>query len=609
MARDDTVSTGALVLLNSFSRAYRQGVEYVLPYLDHLGVPRHELDLASEPLPQNAGSYALIVVAHSELDRSGTRLGRAGRQRLLSAVGAGSGLLSFDPALPSAADLGEDAPAGPLGGEARLANDVSCSSVGAGHFITQRRGGLDVAPFLDALPVPGLAAPAETVLLRASESALLAATGLGKGRVARWATCKWADSRILGPLAGLDRPLWRSLVWAARKPFVMRALPPLVTMRVDDVAGTGGMWDRSPFYWVHGANQHGFKPWLGIYPYNLTPEAVGELRDLIDSGQATAFPHALGRPPRPGPFEDLFYWDDALEVRGGDADGFIYRAGGRPWTSDLDEFVFFDHHRGRPWSDAEAARGLASLDAWYGAHSPLPMSRYALAHFGEVGANAIGHIRERWGCDLIGQFIDVDTPLVLDSPWTIGGPFRRYEQPGTGAIMATRRGRRPVYYADFVNLAGHRFFNCVTEVRDVGGYEWFPDDDVPSTVRRGVRQLRRELDSMALAVLFTHETDRIYLIQPEEWPEKIGGVAEGIADYDPIYVTMDEGVSYVRATRTSQIRSCAYDASAEQVKVTLAGRADLDTHVMLFTEEGGKTVRRLVPVPAFEGQTTVAVSM
>jgi len=91
--------------------------------------------------------------------------------------------------------------------------------------------------------------------------------------------------------------LWRSLVWAARKPFALRGLPPLVTMRVDEVAGQGVLWQQSPLYWVHLANRHGFKPWLGLFIYNLTEPAVNELRDLIQRDQATAFPHAFGRAP------------------------------------------------------------------------------------------------------------------------------------------------------------------------------------------------------------------------------------------------------------------------------------------------------------------------
>jgi len=605
MVLDNASPMNTLVLLNSFSCAYREGREYVLPYLDHLGVPVREIDLAREPVPTDVGEYALVVIAHAALDPSGTRLGKASWRRLLAAVGAGTGLVTFDPTLPAPSELGDDGRGDSSGGRSHLAESIRAVGPGEGHYITSRTGGLDVAPFSDALSVPELAAPDGAVLLWAGEYPLLVVSELGDGRVVRWATSQWADSHVLGPLAGLDGPLWRSLVWAARKPFAMRGLPPLVTMRVDDVPGTGRMWGRSPFYWVQVANEYGFKPWMGIYPYNLTPEAVAELRDLIGRGQATASPHALGRPPRPGPFEDIYYWDEAIEIRGGGAEGFIYSDRGRPWLSDLDEFLFFDHHKGRPWSDAEAARGLASVDAWYAAHSPLPISRYVLPHYGEIGSNTIAHIREQWGCDLIGQFDDIDTPFERDAPWVKCGPFRRYEEPGIAAIGSTRRGRSPLYYADFINLAGHQFFNSVTEVRDVAGYEWAPDMDLEAAVSSGVRQLRREMDSMALAVLFTHEADRIYRISPDVWSEKIGGVAAGIADCDPIYVTVDDGVRYVRATRTSRLGSCHVSGDGREVTATLTGYADVDTHFQLFSEEAGEIVRTLVPIPAFEGRTSV----
>ena len=50
-----------------------------------------------------------------------------------------------------------------------------------------------------------------------------------------------------------------------------------------------------------------------------------------------------------------------------------------------------------------------------------------------------------------------------------------------------------------------QFFNCVTEIRDDAGYEWYPSNDVACTIDRGTRQTKRALDSMALATLFTHD--------------------------------------------------------------------------------------------------------
>jgi len=110
---------------------------------------------------------------------------------------------------------------------------------------------------------------------------------------------------------------------------------------------------------------------------------------------------------------------------------------------------------------------------------------------------------------------------------------------------------------------------------------------------------------MALAVLFTHETDHIYKIRPEAWAAEMAQVAEGIADYNPIYVTLDEGVRYVRATRTSHLESCRYDPSTGEVVAPFAGYADMPTHFFLFTESGDELHARLVDVPAFEGEIVV----
>ena len=77
----------------------------------------------------------------------------------------------------------------------------------------------------------------------------------------QWGSYGWMVSTVLGPVDGLDDVVWRGVVWAARKPFVMRGLPNFVTMRVDDVEG--------PFDWVHAANAVGFKPFLALFISNV----------------------------------------------------------------------------------------------------------------------------------------------------------------------------------------------------------------------------------------------------------------------------------------------------------------------------------------------------
>ncbi len=574
-----------LVLVNSGTPLYREARELVLPYLDHFGIPFDLLDVLHAPLPPDLDTRPLIVVAQPGLDMRGRRLGASGVRLLREAVERGVGLVSFDPEL---ALLGARAPSSQRRGppaEAIVVHDDS-------HPITARHTSGETIELFGPLPMPQPAEVVGETLLTAGGQPLLTVQTVGAGRVVRWATTSWAQTRVLGPLAGLDDVLWRSLVWAARKPFAMRGLAPLVTMRVDDVAGTGWRWNETPLYWARSAARHGFRPWLGLFIYNLTDPAVAELRELLEQGQATAFPHAFGRPPR-SPDAELPYAPDALPLR----------------AREYDEFIYFDHQRGEPWSIAEAARGLAAVDRWYASRGPLPISSYAVAHWYEMGSNTIAHMVDRWGVEFVGKVQDVDAPLRDEVPWLRLGPFRRYEQPGTSLFEPELRGNRPVYYADFVNFGGRQLFNCVTEIRDDAGYEWAPDADVVATVGRGVRQLRRALDSMALASLFTHETDFIYRIPPAAWDMIMRQVAGGISGYKPIYVTADEGVRYVRATRSSRLVSSRVSASGGELELTFSGRADVPTHCYVFTQADEGMVGLLAEVPAFEGEVTVPVAL
>ena len=211
---------------------------------------------------------------------------------------------------------------------------------------------------------------------------LLVASQLENGRLLHWASTGWMHTAVLGPMMGMDDLFWRGLVWAARKPYALRGLPPLMTMRIDDVAGRGGLFNQSPLYWVENAVQEGFKPWLGLFIYNLSAPAVNQL-PRAGAGQAgNGFPACLWASNR-SPEMNYFYYEDALPLR----------------ANEYDEFIYFDHHHGIPWPDSEARRGMEAVDRWYQAHMPLPKSKMALPHWGEMGDNIISHIAEKWGAE------------------------------------------------------------------------------------------------------------------------------------------------------------------------------------------------------------------
>jgi hypothetical protein len=277
-----------LVILNSKSTEASKSREYLMPYLDHFGIPFNTLDLADKKLPVDLKIYNLIILSHKGISTTGTETKKKLIENLKAASASGTGILSFEPELFTES-----------GTESRKTFIADALVYNNGnHYITSLHKFGEKLKLFGTMQIPEYENVSGEILLSCQGNPVLWAFEADKARIVNWATMEWMDTKVLGPLGGLDDCLWRSMVWAARKPFVMRGLPPLVTMRVDDVAGRGELWQKDPLYWVNICNKYQLKPWLGLFIYNLTPKTVDELRGYIQTGQATASPHALGRPPR-----------------------------------------------------------------------------------------------------------------------------------------------------------------------------------------------------------------------------------------------------------------------------------------------------------------------
>jgi hypothetical protein len=592
-----------LYIINSSHAESKNSSMFLMPYMAHFGIPFDTLDLSGGDVPNDLQQFNLIIFSHKDLANGDAQLKKRLEETVSGALKEGCGVVSFDPSLGAASEKASSA--------ASSADTLDFSS--EKHFITNGHKPGERLKLFGTLSVPASDGNSGKSLIAAGNSPLLYIREENGGRLAQWTSAEWMQLKVLGPLGGLDDCLWRSIVWAAKKPFVMRGLPPIVTMRVDDVAGSGERWNKSPLYWVGTANKYGLKPWLGLFIYNLNPAAIEELRGYILSGNAVAFPHGFGRPmrkdnppigsksryvgQRPGQeqlSEGLYYNPKALPLR----------------ALEDDEYIYFDHHNARPWSDAEAKRGMEAVDQWYKDNQPLPMSKYFLAHWGEVGSNVAEHMKNKWGIEFISYKKPADKPWADTILWVKKGPFRLYEKQGTSTNATTPglMGGRPTYYADFIEINGYEFFNCVTEIKDVAGYEWAPDNDVKATADRGIRMLSRALNSMAPAFLFTHETDFIYRITPENWDKELQLVTEGIKSFNPIYLTIDDGVRLVRCTKTSTIGDIQYNNADKSLRVGLTGKTDMESYFYLFTENDGEVRHELVKIPVFNGKTEVHTS-
>ena len=623
-------SSEVFLLVNSETKA-EVAIKKLLPYLEHYGVKFTLFDIAENGIPlaeyqsgggivqtgvPTTGDPSLVIVGHAEITTDGmsARL----EEYLNKCQSRGIGILSFDPCMPKGLLSNP-------GGEVKEDTDVGVLTFpDASHYITGYRKNGETKELFGYMTLPEMSVEGGRVIITGNDHPLLVVKDQeeGEGRIVQWTSQDWMYYSILGPLGGLDDCLWKSIVWAARKPFVMQAMPPIATLRVDDVVGSGRQqWNARPFEWVRIANKHGFKPWMGLFIYNISPEGLEDLSELLTAGMATGTPHAFGRPPR---IESTIpyivktknpYYKNQMAATHFVPDYWYPKA--IPFLSEYyDEFIYFDHNNQRPWPADVSQKILKAVDDWY-ADAGIPMGEYLVPHWGEINGDMMPHIQDNWNVNIVGvREVDVSwgqqTPeynLKEGKQPVRTYPFRQYEEPVIGKKKEGAMTSRASYNAGFRELGGRTFFDFSSVVNDITGYEWQPDNDVEATVDRGIKVLSRGLEGKYMAVLFTHETDYIYNVKLENWDEILKRVSEGIAHYEPMYLTTDDGLKIQRAFYTSEIDYSQYSPKTGELYLKMLGKTDVKTTVFVYTDNGDTVNEELVEIPVFEGETEKTVIM
>jgi len=566
------IGADAVVLVNSSSATYFDFRNYVQPYLDNFGVPYVVQDIVTNAPDTNLSRFALVIVGHSQIDTNQTYLTPAAQSAIAAAVSNGVGLVNFDANLFAAGGVARYQFVQDLFAFTSVSNgtggNVTFTATEPGlqmHFVASRHINGEIVSLRSNITVTGVSVPTNAAVVASSGSRpLVVVRKAGQGRVVQWLNYDWISMSVLGPIGGLDDLVWRGMVWAARKPFVIRGLPNFVTMRVDDCEG--------PFWWLPIANEYGFKPWIGPFLSPVDPTNAAALRYYVTNGIATSSPHAFC--------------------------GF--------------DLIYRNRSANADWPDDVMSNKMFIAYQWYQTNA-IPISKVVIAHYAEIGANAFKWFQE-WGVEYVAALNDPGTSS--DSPWLAIGPYRKYGPRQAGTVPLA------LYYADFFPIPGHpefnhQFFSCVTEIRDDASCgEWCPYNNVFDSAARGTRQLKRAMDSMALATLYTHEisiqpitcTPSSQFITTNNWRAILAAITNNIAAYKPTYVTLDYACQYIRATRTGRLLSSSYDPSTGRLDARLTGYADIPTvaHIYLGQDNSISNIFGEIPVFAESLNVTLA---
>ncbi len=349
-----------LSIVDSSKREDYENLQEILwSALDFYGMPYAILDLAKDQLaPEVLHDHSVIVIAQEHMGKS---LSDEDDKTIVDAIKGGVGLVCFDGDLHSYKGLRE-ALGLKTAEEGTHMPHLNTSMVRIWdnkHFITSARD-LEFIRFNKPVEVGNIVNIEKKhrllmIIANSSGCPAMITETLGKGRAVMFAVSSkiWLNE-FFGHHGGLDGIFWKSIVWAARKPFVMLAMPPFVTMRIDDCSGANG------FEWVKTLNRHGFIPHVSLFTDNISQQGAHIIKQLYDDGLAEFSVHAFT-------WIRQTYWEPKSPS---------------------------DHSEGSAFSREELKSFFKGLDE-LGGKWGIEWSRVLTAHFGEVGRNVIPFMKER----------------------------------------------------------------------------------------------------------------------------------------------------------------------------------------------------------------------
>lgn len=417
-------------------------------YFEHLQIPYRVTDVSSSA-PGDLSTVQLIVAAHR-----GLNLSLDWQEAIISAVASGTGFVNLDNDPAIGQDLHIQAFFGAthssISSKTGFGITVPAVVMQGGatpHYIAalQTRFPSDPAGDLKYLfhyNDTGTRAGAVATLLQGAHGAVLAtldngdplilATTYKMGRAVYFATYDYMKPDRFGFLLGVDDLFWRSLVWAARKPFVIRGYPRWFAVQMDDA--DGNFPQRMADFWntaltgTVGSDETG-GPWkitgnFSLLDFSYDPTDRPLLISGMQAGRFQIGPHA-----------------NNLDVAGGD----FY------WNGSVAN------------TDSQWQTKLNQVLAWKagnGTNGTIPaFSRSMVPHWGDLSNNA-GY--EMW-YSLGQRYITTNQsagvyyagPCKTNAQRLMLRPFRLYELPPTDCDPAEVY---PVYFADDFTVgstAGH----------------------------------------------------------------------------------------------------------------------------------------------------------
>lgn len=560
-----------LLLVDSADKSnYDVSVQAVLAAFEHLGIPYSLCDLAAGMPASNQLLQARCIIFGQ--DGVTAKLSAQTAQAISQAVAAGVGLVGMDGELNTYPGAILEVFGVQVKDFRVLCHKIQ--TVNVDHFITGTREHGEISELYQPLEIYTIDSlrymEKENCLLQTpSHHPVLMTSVWGQGRAILFnISLRLWTKEFFGHASGLDDVFWKSVVWAAKKPFAIYPMPPFASALVDDCSGS-----YNHFRYVDTMNEFGWIPHLEIYLEDIdrvmheeTYADAAKMKELFDYGLAQFGVH-----------------------------GFTY-----------DKLMWFDHAARMPLADEQLAENFRRYDAYLKKWQIKP-SRYENTHFSELGKNALFYLKER-GIEFTAPSLNLDTAW-LDVPdrkpvFLAPGPYRH-----RGYYMGYLKEDSFFFILrSKLNTWERQSVAAPPEVDFLWDHTIFWDEsaatDIEGAVRVGIKQIRRGIDARFFGHLVAHE-QRIAVVPMGQWRQMLAGIHQGLAKYQLIYKPFEYICDYAKSHFDTAIESVGVDDETGMLRCTMKGKTRLTTALEVYVNQGNSVAYEYCDIPQFSGTTSV----
>jgi hypothetical protein len=623
---------------NTSSSSPGEFQRYPQLYLDNLQVPYRIIDVSTTAPPSSLGNVQLIIAGHR-----GLSLSNSWQQAIISAVEGGTGFVNLDWDTAICSQTHIQAIFGctsSMAGTAGTSITIPATFLPDGatpHYITglqlrwpigmpSSASGNMVYPFHQddsgnqgtatstlLLNAQGNPITQGTVLATIGSDPLWIVTTFGSGHAVYIATYDFLRADRFGFLMGIDDLFWRSLVWAARKPFVFRGYPRFFASQQDDP--TDGVSTRigdqfNPALTGPGTTQtliNGTKLTIGG-PWKITSniqtttsdfdngsQARQNMINFVAGGYLILTPHTVTG----GSDGDLF-WSGA-----GNSNPLTDAA----WLSNYNALLTFQ-------------QGAGSTGSFNGTSDFLPFGTHIIPHFWDF-SNNIGYDMWQSGVRYITEIqqpnVYYSGPCKTPAQRMPGlRPYRVYEQP---PVNCNPNEIYSIFWADNYTLGSRAgfpaktFFGFATQLQGMN----YPSFDAKwpeaangisaaTALENWEGYMWRFWSSMDPVQIYNHDGGSMANSTTQERQQHITNVSKFVSANGGIPIFMQDLGAYLHARVNSNITGGSVTPST--ITLNYSGNATdmngnrVTTESFVFFNNDGGT---MVDVAGFTNGTTVSI--